>query len=267
MVVFPNAKINLGLQIISKRPDGYHNIASCFYPIPFTDALEVVESKQFAFSTSGVPVPGNVEDNLCIKAYRLLADSYNLPPVAIHLHKHIPTGAGLGGGSADGAFMLNLLNQKFDLKIPSQQLEAYAAQLGSDCPFFIKNKPVFATETGTKFAEVSLSLSGYYVVLLLPRVHVSTTNSYAGVVPKKPDFSLQQFLENEPLNNWQTKVVNDFETTIFKAFPELQNLKKSLLNQGALYAAMTGSGSAVYGIFKIKPKLAKTNYPTEVMRL
>ncbi len=267
MVVFPNAKINLGLNIVEKQPNGYHKIVSCFYPIPLTDALEVIESSTFKFTSSGIPIPGEPSGNLCVRAYELLAANYNLPPVAIHLHKHIPIGAGLGGGSADAAFMLHLLNKMFDLSLTEDQLENFAAQLGSDCPFFIKNKPILAQGTGTLFSEINISLSGYYLVLVTPHVHVSTAKAYAGVTPQQPKFKLQQVLENEPISNWQTNVVNDFENTLFVKFPELKTIKKLLVSRGALYAALTGSGSAVYGIFKKIPNLAIANHPVEVMQL
>ncbi len=255
MVVFPNAKINLGLNIIEKRQDGDHNIESCFYPIPFTDALEVIESKKLSFTSSGIPIPGNSKDNLCLKAYHLLKGQFDIPPVAIHLHKHIPIGAGLGGGSADGAFMIKLLNEKFNLEISVEEQEKLAGQLGSDCPFFIQNKPVFVEGTGNVFSDIDFSLKGYYLALALPNVYVSTPNAYASIIPVKSSINLKSMLQNTPVQAFQGVVKNDFETPVFKKYSALELIKQELIKQGALYASMSGSGSAVYGIFKEVPQL------------
>ncbi len=254
MVVFPNAKINLGLNIIEKRKDGYHNIESCFYPIPFTDALEVIESDQLSFSSTGIDIPGKQEDNLCLKAYYLVRENYDIPPVAIHLHKQIPIGAGLGGGSADGAFMITLLNEKFNLGISLKGQEKLAGQLGSDCPFFIRNKPTLVEGTGNEFSTINFSLEGSYLVLVMPAIHISTAQAYSGVTPKKSVSGLKMTLENETLPQIQSTVKNDFEEPVFNQFPELADVKKQLIESGAIYASMTGSGSAIFGIFNSEPR-------------
>lgn len=253
MVVFPNAKINLGLNITEKREDGYHNIESCFYPIPLTDALEVIESNVLSFASSGIPIPGNEEDNLCLRAYHLIKEKYNIPPVAIHLHKHIPIGAGLGGGSSDGAFMLKLLNEKFNLNIGNKELEELAGKLGSDCPFFIENKPVFVEGTGNVFSPIDVSLKGKYLVLAMPDIHISTAEAYRGVVPNQPESNLKEVLEQTPVDQWQGQVKNGFETSVFNKFPEIVEIKNQLIEKGALYASMTGSGAAVFGVLEEKP--------------
>jgi 4-diphosphocytidyl-2-C-methyl-D-erythritol kinase len=255
MVVFPNAKINLGLNIIEKRKDGYHNIESCFYPIPFTDALEVIESETLSFTSSGIEIPGKTEDNLCLKAYELLRKNYKIPLVAIHLHKHIPIGAGLGGGSADGAFMIKLLNEKFKLSISLDEQENLAANLGSDCPFFIRNKPVYVEGTGNVFSRIDLSLKEYYLALVTPNIHVSTKAAYEGIVPQNQSTNLKKDLETSTFENFNKLLKNDFEEPVFKRYPELVKIKTQLIEQGALYASMSGSGSAIFGIFEDKPRL------------
>jgi len=266
MVVFPNAKINLGLNIIEKRQDGYHNIESCFYPIPFTDALEVIESDQLSFTSSGITIPGRAEDNLCLKAYHLLKSRYNIPPVAIYLHKHIPIGAGLGGGSSDGAFMIKLLNEKFNLDISLVDQENLADQLGSDCPFFIRKKPIFVEGKGNVFSEIDLSLKGLNLVLVMPNIHVSTADAYAGIKPQKSASGLRVTLEKEMISDIQSKVKNDFEVSVFNQFPELETIKKELIKQGALYASMTGSGAGIFGIFESEPKF-NSPHPFRVFKL
>ncbi len=255
MLVFPNAKINIGLNIIDKLSTGYHRIESCFYPIPLTDALEVIESDTLSFTSSGIAIPGHKKDNLCLQAYQLVKAEYNIPPVAIHLHKNIPVGAGLGGGSADGAFMIKLLNQKFKLGMPEDEQERLAAKLGSDCPFFIRNKPVFVEGTGNVFSKIDLSLTGYYLVLVMPNIHVSTKEAYAAIIPQKPIINLKKKLENTPIINLKKHTKNDFEIPVFNQHPELSKIKNQLVKQGAIYASMSGSGASIYGIFKNKPQL------------
>ena len=191
MVSFPPCKINLGLNVVSKRSDGYHDIETCFYPVPLTDALEIIKADRFSFTASGNTIPGDAANNLCIKAYELLRRDFNLAPVAIHLHKIIPTGAGLGGGSSDGAHALRLLNVIFDLKLSGEKLKDYALQLGSDCPFFIENKPMFGSGRGEVLRDISLDLSGRFIVLVKPNEHVSTAEAYAGVTPASPSISIQ----------------------------------------------------------------------------
>ena len=266
VVVFPNAKVNIGLNITSKRPDGFHNIESCFYPIPFTDALEVIESKELSFTSSGISIPGNSDDNLCLKAYHLLNQIHNLPPVAIHLHKNIPIGAGLGGGSSDGAFMIKLLNEKFNLEISLEEQESLAGQLGSDCPFFIRNKPVYVEGTGNIFSEINLSLKGKYLVLIMPSIHVSSADAYNGIIPSKPLKVLKQVLESSTAEAYQGTVENDFEKSVFKQYPTLVQLKNELVKQGVVYASMSGSGSSIFGLFEKEPKIS-FDYFHQIMKL
>ncbi len=256
MLSFPNAKINLGLNITSKKPDGYHNIESCFYPIPWNDALEIVKSHDFEFSSSGLKIPGNPESNLCIKAYELLRKEFNLSPIHIHLHKVIPMGAGLGGGSADGAFTLKMLNELFQLDLSSKQLEELAGQLGSDCPFFIRNKPVIVRGTGDQFFDCSVDLSDKTLLIKNPGVHISTQEAYAHVRPYEPKEKIELVLD-QPINKWSEDLKNDFESSIFPSHPEIRDLKTQLYEMGAEYASMTGSGSTVYGIFENPPEKAK----------
>ncbi|MCF6351698.1 MAG: 4-(cytidine 5'-diphospho)-2-C-methyl-D-erythritol kinase [Cyclobacteriaceae bacterium] len=266
MLVFPNAKINIGLNIIDKLPTGYHRIESCFYPVPLTDALEVIETDVFSFTSSGIAIPGNETDNLCLQAYQLVKTDYSIPPVSIHLHKNIPIGAGLGGGSADGAFMIRLLNDKFELGIPLNEQEELASKLGSDCPFFIRNKPVFVEDIGNVFSKIDLSLTGYYLVLVMPNIHVSTKEAYAAIIPKKPTINLKNELENTPIINFQKNIKNDFEVPVFNQHPELSKIKKQLVKQGAIYASMSGSGASVYGIFDTTP-FFNLDYPFDIFQL
>lgn len=252
MISFPNAKINLGLQIIRKRTDGYHDISSLFVPIPLCDVLEVIESKEFSFTSSGLPIPGPQEHNLCIKAYHLLKEEFRLPAVAIHLHKVIPMGGGLGGGSANGAFLLKMLNDKFALGLSERTLEGYAARLGSDCPFFIRNQPAIASGTGTALRPTEFSLKGYHLLLLFPGIHVGTREAYAGVKPAEPQTAIEAII-SEPVAMWKSRLVNDFEVSVFPQHPLLGDLKKQLYDLGAAYASMTGSGSTIYGIFEGEP--------------
>ena len=252
MIAFPNCKINLGLNIVSKRSDGYHNIETCFYPIPWCEPLEVTIANSFEFTSSGTPIPGGSKDNLVVRVYELLKADFELPPIKIHLMKCLPMGAGLGGGSADGAFMLKLLNEKFELGLKDDQLESYALQLGSDCPFFIRNRPMIAKGRGNEFEEIGLSLANKHLVLVHPGIHVSTKDAYAGVNPKQPQHDLREILSKVDPNDWQKFLVNDFEKSVFKLYPEIERIKIQLLEAGAMYASMSGSGSAVYGVFKSK---------------
>lgn len=254
MTVYPNAKINLGLNVVERRPDGYHNIETIFYPIGIQDILNIETSEtctDYSFSTSGIIVDGNTDDNLIVKAYHLLRSEFDFPAVDISLHKQIPFGAGLGGGSSDAAFTLKALNELFDLKISSKKLETLATKLGADCPFFIQNKPVYATGIGNVFSPVKISLKGYWMLLVKPDIHVSTAEAYAGITPtpsEKPLTELIQF----PILEWKNYIKNDFEKTVFAKQPEIAKLKEKMYDLGALYASMSGSGSAVYGIFSEK---------------
>jgi 4-diphosphocytidyl-2-C-methyl-D-erythritol kinase len=263
MILFPNAKINIGLNIIERRSDGYHHIESVFYPVALKDGLEVIENKEeggplIIFTSSGIDIPGDINDNLCCRAYSMLCVDYTLPNIKIHLHKHIPIGAGLGGGSADAAFLIKLINEKYALKLSTVQMQNYASKLGSDCPFFINNAPVFAQGIGTDFTSVSVNLQGYYLVLIYPYLHVNTAQAYKGCIPKKPLRSLQQDILL-PIEQWKEHIHNQFEDTVFIHHPKLNSIKEKMYGLGALYAAMSGSGSSVYGIFKT-PVNAKQNF-------
>jgi len=252
MLAFPNAKINIGLQIISKRSDGYHNIATCFYPIGWADALEIIEDKHTSFTSSGIAIPGSNQDNLCLKAYNLIKKDYDIPPVHIHLHKVIPIGAGLGGGSSDAGFTIKLINQKFELNISDNIMENYAGQLGSDCAFFIRNSPTLATEKGEIFEPISVNLKGYFILLVYPNIHVSTATAYSGVQPKISGINLKDSISSD-ISLWKNSVINDFENSVFAQFPLISKIKNDLYTNGAEYAAMSGSGSTVFGIFKHQP--------------
>ena len=253
MITYPNAKINLGLNIVEKRPDGYHNLETVFYPINLQDALEVnlLEGEEdFSLKVSGVPIEGEPENNLVVKAYRLLKKDYpEMPAIDIHMYKHIPTGAGLGGGSADAAFMIKLLNDKFKLNLSIEKMEEYAAILGADCAFFIQNKPVFATGIGNIFEPIQLSLKGYYLVLVKPDIFVSTKDAFAHIIPTQPTQSLKEIIRM-PVETWRATMKNDFEDSVFQKFPEIAAIKDKLYDLGAVYASMSGSGSSVYGIFR-----------------
>ncbi len=253
MITFPNAKINIGLNITEKRSDGLHNLESCFYPIGWSDIVEIIPSDKLGFSSSGIAIPDNKKDNLCLQAYHLLESKYHIPSVSIHLHKVIPIGAGLGGGSSDGAFTLKMLNDIFELSLSIEQLEQYAGQLGSDCPFFIQNQPKLVTGTGNVFSEIRIDhLSGKYLVVVKPNIHISTAKAYAGIKPSKTTVTLQEVLENQSTPDWKNVVTNDFEQSIFTNHSVIGEIKNMLYEKGALYASMTGSGAAVFGIFDQK---------------
>ena len=253
MITYPNAKINLGLNIVEKRPDGYHNLETVFYPINLQDALEVnlmEGEEEFSLKVNGVPIEGEPENNLVVKAYRLLKKDYpDMPTIDIHMYKHIPTGAGLGGGSADAAFMIKLLNEKFKLNLSIEKMEEYAAILGADCAFFIQNKPVFASGIGNIFEPIQLSLKGYYLVLVKPDIFVSTKDAFAHITPMQPAQSLKEIIRM-PVETWRATMKNDFEESVFQKFPEIAAIKDKLYDLGAIYASMSGSGSSVFGIFR-----------------
>ena len=254
MIVYPNAKINIGLNIVEKRPDGYHNLETVFYPINLLDALEITladtQQEDCVIKVSGEVLSGRPSDNLVVKAYKAVKHLFpdKVKSVEMHLHKHIPTGAGMGGGSSDAAFTIKLLNDKFSLDLDHAQMQEIAAGIGADCPFFIKNKPVFAQGIGDVFTDVQLSLKGKYIVLVKPDIGVSTKDAYAMVKPQMPETHLPELLK-APIEQWKDTVVNDFELSVFRKFPEIAAIKDRLYDLGAVYAAMSGSGSAVYGIF------------------
>lgn len=253
MLTFPNAKINLGLNITCRRPDGYHDLETVFYPIPLQDALEVTPlssagKQKYVLHLHGDEVAGQPEDNLVVKAYQMLDQDFNLPSVCIHLFKHIPSGAGLGGGSADAAFMLKMLNELFSIGLSMEQLEEYAARLGADCAFFIRNKPVYAEGIGNLFTPVSLSLEGYKLWVVKPDVFVSTRDAFAQVHPHPAQVSPKKNV-SLPVAAWRNCLTNDFEESVFPRFPRIAEIKDELYQKGALYASMSGSGSSVYGLF------------------
>ena len=263
MLLFPNCKINLGLKITGKRADGYHNILTVFFPVPFNDALEIIDNKDLTegieLTQSGIPISGEQKDNLCIKAWQLLKNDFpKLPSVKLHLHKAIPMGAGLGGGSADGAATLLLLNQKYLLNLTESQLLSYALQLGSDCPFFIINQPCLASGRGEQLQPIQLNLKGYQLVIVNPGIHVNTGWAFSQLnLPANTtndDLVAIQSLSSiilDDMNHWKDELINDFEQAVFEKFPEIDWIKKSLYKNGAVYASMSGSGSSVFGLFKV----------------
>ncbi|MBA3647027.1 MAG: 4-(cytidine 5'-diphospho)-2-C-methyl-D-erythritol kinase [Chitinophagales bacterium] len=265
MISFPNCKINLGLKIFDKRQDGYHNLESILYPINWFDSLEMVAANEFSFETAGIQIDGRPEDNLCVKAYKLLKTRFNIPIVKIFLLKNIPQGAGLGGGSADAAFMLKMLNQFFDLKIPLSSLQQFALQLGTDCPFFIENRPCIATGKGEQLTPVNLDLSGFFIVVVYPGIILSTSLAYTALsenrtIKRDIIFSSEKnhspiTAAQLPIQEWKQYLNNDFEEVIFQKFPEIESIKTQLYDQGAIYASMSGSGSAIYGIFRKRKRI------------
>jgi len=262
MILFPNAKVNLGLNIVEKRANGYHNLESIFYPIPLHDGLETIQANQTTFKIEGKPIAGETEANLAVKAFQLLKQDYDLPPIQTCLYKKIPMGSGLGGGSADGAFMLKLLNELFELNLDSTILKSYADQLGSDAPFFIDNRPMFVSGTGNVMQPIDLSLKGYHLAIICPQASILTPEAYKHIKPQKPRYPVQEIIKY-PIQDWSELLCNDFETFAVTHHPELQVIKEKLYQQGALYASMTGSGSAIYGIFKDEVGLTQDFYNYE----
>ncbi|MDZ4795562.1 MAG: 4-(cytidine 5'-diphospho)-2-C-methyl-D-erythritol kinase [Bacteroidota bacterium] len=266
MIVFPNCKINLGLNILHKRNDGYHDLETIFYPISICDSLEIIENKKaswspsFPFTSSGLVISGNPSSNICVKAYKLLKKDFpSLPSLQIHLHKVIPSGAGLGGGSADAAFALKVMNDLLELQLSTQQLIDYAAELGSDCPFFIINRPCFATGRGEILKEIQLDLSAYKIVVVNPGIHVDTGRAFLSIVPGLADKPLKEIITG-PLERWKDDLKNDFEKPTFKQYPVIVDIKDALYSKGAIYASMSGSGSTVFGIFP-KEKNIDISFP------
>ena len=285
MITFPNAKINIGLNVVAKRSDGYHDIETVFYPVLLQDALEIklmrpLDPAQLrkrieagllvqpddtffpyrllprkedfpccSLEMTGNEFPFKAADNLVVKAYLMLQQDFDLPSIDIKLYKHIPSGAGLGGGSSDCAFMISLLNRRFNLRMRQSTMERYAARLGSDCAFFITNTPSIATGRGEILNPISLSLKGYTILLVKPDVAVSTAEAYAGVTPHKPETALADAVMR-PVSEWKDRVFNDFEPSVFAKYPLLADIKEKLYSLGAEYAAMTGSGSTIYGLFR-----------------
>ena len=286
MICFPNAKINLGLHVIEKREDGFHNIETIFYPVGWNDALEVIvhrsnltplsvtelneknQETNFNLHLSGLPVSGSLTDNLLYKAYQLIQQTKSLPSIEVYLHKVLPMGAGLGGGSSNAAFFINLVNEQFDLKFTETERINIARQLGSDCAFFIKkNKPFLATQKGDVFTDLSLDLSHLYIAIIYPNVHSKTKEAYSLVKPKPPTHSLLNVIK-QPISTWKADLVNDFEKSIFSLYPIVEKTKLDLYDCGALYACMSGSGSAVFGLFEKEPEIGNLNsFPHWIGRL
>ncbi len=261
MVTFPNAKINIGLNIVSRRSDGYHDIESIMVPVPWCDILEIVPSQGdvTTLTISGREVNCPMEKNLVMKAFRAMQSKYDLPEVDIHLHKIIPDGAGLGGGSADAAYSIVTLNDVFELGVTKQEMAEIASTIGADCPFFIYNKSMLATGIGTDFTEIKLDLSGYKILIVKPQVSVPTAQAYAGVTPQQPDVAIKDLIKI-PIEQWQGVIKNDFEKSIFPLHPIVADIKQQIIDIGAIYASMSGSGSSVYGIFK-SDNLSEENLP------
>jgi len=257
MLLFPNAKINIGLNIISRRDDGYHNIETLFFPVGLKDALEFVEnsSGQINLSMSGIPMDLDPRNNLIVKAYHLLASKNRLPGLDVHLHKAIPFGAGLGGGSSDAAFFLNGLNDYFALGLSKAELKTLAYQLGADCSFFIENRPALATGIGEILKPLEVNLPGYHLLIVKPSFGVPTKEAYARTIPSVPAIPLAESIKKKP-GEWMNLVRNDFEFSVFQVYPEIEKIKNYLIEKGAVYASMSGSGSSVFGLFTSEPDLS-----------
>jgi len=261
VITFPNCKINIGLNILNKREDGFHNLETVFYPLPLTDALEIIETRQhlnsesILFTTSGLEIAADTNSNICVKAFQLLKSQFPmLPGVLMHLHKVIPSGAGLGGGSADGAFALRMINKKFNLGLTEEKLIQLAASLGSDCPFFIINKPCFASGRGELLEEIPIDLSNFKILLVNPGIHIDTATAFKDVNPKVSGKSIKEIIK-EPIANWKEQLTNDFEKGIFAKHQVIEKIKNALYDNGAIYASMSGSGSTLYGIFEKDKKI------------
>lgn len=260
MVFFSNCKINIGLNITRKRADGYHNLETIFFPVPVYDVLEFQDSDKLDLTILGSPIPGSIENNIVLKAWHLLKKDFSkLPAVHFYLLKNIPVGAGLGAGSANGAYALQALNQKFQLGIPTEQMLDYALALGSDCPFFIFNKPGFASGRGEVFEEIALDLSDYKLVIVNPGIHISTPWAFSQIVPREPVQSLRDTV-SQPVETWKDFITNDFEEAVIRSYPEIGIIKQTLYERGASFAIMTGSGSTVFGLFN-KDQITNFDFP------
>lgn len=260
MLIFPNCKINLGLHIVNKRNDGYHNLETVFYPTPLFDAIEIVENFQttqnrshISFTQTGLTIPGDTHENICIKAFELIKKEYPLlPPIKMHLHKHIPTGGGLGGGSADAIAVIQLLQEKFNLHIPQKKLQELALQLGSDCPFFLLNTAALATGRGEILNPISVDLNKYAILFVNPQIQVNTGWAFHKISIQNCERESIAKTVLQPIETWKEKLHNDFEAPVFDFYPQIRSIKNHLYDNGALYASMSGSGSTVYGIFTKK---------------
>lgn len=252
MISFPNAKINIGLSITEKRSDGFHNLETIFYPVGWKDILEIADSDILQFSSSGIDLNIDDETNLVKKAYRLLAKDFDIPKLKIHLHKIIPFGAGLGGGSADAAYTLKMINEYCNLGLSVDELLKYAAYLGSDCSFFLKNKPVYASGRGDIFKDIDLSLNGMFTIIVKPHVNINTASAFKLITPQKPENSIINLIKL-PVSEWKHNIFNQFESAVIKQFPVIGDVKKQLYDLGAVYASLSGSGSSIFGIFNSEP--------------
>lgn len=274
MLIFPNAKINIGLNILEKRNDGFHNIETLMIPIGLTDKIEIKKSDKkskgkLILTTSGITIDGDLQNNLVSQAYRCLHKDFDLPSISLHLDKQIPIGGGLGGGSADAAFTLKALNDLFELKLTDNQLESYAAQLGSDCAFFIKNESAIATGRGEKLEPFVVNLERYFLALVIPNIAINTKEAYSKVKPEIPLKSLKEQL-SLPIKKWQEVIKNDFEKSVFLQKPTIEQVKKDLQKAGAVYSSLSGSGAAVFALFDKVPELDKLfdkNYIVKVLTL
>ena len=258
MIAFPNCKINLGVNIIRKREDGFHDLETIFLPVPFTDVLEIISSDKTELTVTGLPV--NATENLCIKAYNLLQQKFpELPPVKMHLHKVVPMGAGLGGGSSDASFILNMLTEKFELNVNPEELRDIALQLGSDCPFFLINKPCFATGRGEILEPLDLDLTNYKILIINPGIHIDTKLAFSKIISGERKKSIKEIIV-QPIETWKEELQNDFEIPLFAEYPEIEKLKNDLYELGATYASLSGSGSSVFGLFKKEINIDNSNW-------
>jgi 4-diphosphocytidyl-2-C-methyl-D-erythritol kinase len=253
MILYPPCKINLGLHILHKRNDGFHELDTCMYEIPLYDILEIIPSEEFVFTSSGLEIPGDSDNNLCVKAFKLIKEKHEISNVKIHLHKQIPMGGGLGGGSSDATYVLKMLNTLFNLNLELETLEEYAAILGSDCAFFVKSNCQIAKGRGELLSHFNLNLKGYYLKILNIGIHVSTAEAYGGVIFQTHIDNVVEILKLKK-EDWKDKLVNDFETSVFKKHPILSEIKNSLYQEGAFYASMSGSGSTMFALYENKPK-------------
>lgn len=265
MILFPPAKINLGLNVLHKREDGYHEIESCMFQIPLFDSLEILPNDSFKFIQTGLTIDSEEEDNLVVKAFRLMQERFDIGNVYIHLLKSIPMGAGLGGGSADATYVILGLNKLFDLNLTNDELRRLSSELGSDCPLFVDQEPQLATGTGTELTPLNVSLSGKYLKIVNPGIHIGTAEAYGNI-----EFSHSEHIGrilSEPIDGWKTKLNNSFESTAFRNHPEIEDVKKTLYSQGAVYASMTGSGSTLFGIYDEEPSLTFPSLFEKVIKL
>lgn len=266
MILFPPAKINLGLHVLGKRDDGYHNIDTCMMAIPLHDVLEILPSDEFEFHQSGIEIDGDQEDNLCVKAFRLMQGLYRILNVRIYLLKNIPAGAGLGGGSADATYVLMGLNDFFNLKLSTYQIRELSARLGSDCPFFVEGKPQIAQGRGEILTSIQVDLKGYYIQLINPGIHIGTAESYASIDLYRGNKNVRTILK-EPIENWREALTNSFEKKAFQQHPILSEIKDELYQNGAVYSAMSGSGSTIFGLFKEEPKAIREDFFSRILKL